>query len=94
MTANPPLFLRYPNAPGFKERTTSQEAAVRAMGFAPAIRQRCLEALRTPMTPKELAQRLNLDKDSVRPRCTELLLAGKLRRVGRRDGQHVLMAVE
>lgn len=87
---------RYPNCAGFKEHTTSREAAeyMESSGKASVMRQKCLSTLLVhPMTPKELAMHLDAPLDSVRPRCTELKEQGKIRRIGRRDRQHILEGV-
>ncbi len=89
-------FYFYPQTPGFKDRTTSQDAAIKMLetGAASRYRQKCLEALKDgPATPKELAARIGADKDCVRPRLTTLLLEGLIERIGRRDGQHILALV-
>lgn len=88
---------RYPIAPGFKDRTTSQDAAIKILQTGAASRhaQRCLDGLQAgPATAKELAARIGLSWDCTRPRLTQLRMQGKIERTGeRRDGQHVVRLV-
>jgi hypothetical protein len=86
----------YPFYAGFKDATTSRDAArlMEMSGKSSRMRALCLNALDEPRTPKELADCLCVDKDHVRPRCTELLQQGLIVRTGeKRDGQHVLVRV-
>jgi hypothetical protein len=96
---NPPLF-DYPYSPGFKERTSSQEAAIliHDSGIALKDAQTCLAGLQAgPATSKELSERVGLTLDRTRPRLTELKGQGKLEwrtdpRTGtwfRRDKQNI-----
>lgn len=87
----------YPHCAGFKDHTTSREAAeyMESSGKASIMREKCLSVLSVqPMTPKELATHLDAPLDSVRPRCTELKEQGKIRRIGRRNRQHILEGVK
>lgn len=89
-------FSHYPYVPGFKDRTTSQDAAIKMhdSGCAKRIQQLCLDALTVPSTAQELWERLGVNRDYIRPRLTELRNMGKIRRTGeRRKGQHVLERV-
>lgn len=66
----------YPQAPGFKEETTSKDAA-KAMGItASQLRKDILTLYQTEwprgMTADEVAARLNRTVFAVRPRVTEL----------------------
>lgn len=85
----------YPYAAGYKELTTSKDAAeaIEQSGRAEYLRQKILFLLRKPMTPKEVAALLNEEITSVRPRITELKQQLKIEEAGRRDRQQVLVAV-
>ncbi len=75
----------YPLAPGAKREGTSQSAADAIAPRAPLLREKVLAELRRgPGTADGIAARLKIDKLSVRPRCTELSLAGKIIDTGRR----------
>jgi len=80
-----PPVPRYPESPGWKEWGTSREAAPRAE-HAARMRERVLEVLWTKggMTADQVAERLRLDALSVRPRVSELLRLGLVRRSGER----------
>lgn len=83
---------KYPNSCGWKEITTSRDAAIaiEASGVAQLMRERVLEALRASQTAKEIAFSLGADINSVRPRISELKARGLIRESGeRRDRQHV-----
>lgn len=68
----------YPLAPGFKEGTTSREAA-RRVDRPDVMRSRVFDAIeRRPSTNEEIARALDLPITSVRPRTTELRLANKI----------------
>ena len=70
---------RYPDAPGWKAAGPSQEAANAAAPRAPALREGVLACLALcPMTPEQVAARLGVDILAVRPRFSELKLAGKI----------------
>lgn len=75
-----PLF-NYPHSPGFKDRTTSQEAAILMHDTGTALKdsQTCLAGLQAgPATSKELAARVGLTLDRTRPRLTQLKGQGKV----------------
>ena len=75
----------YPQFPGFKEATTSREAAASMARQAPRLRDQCRQALRAgPATADEIAERLNLSILAVRPRITELHLLGAITETGER----------
>jgi hypothetical protein len=80
-----PPVERYPESPGWKEWGTSREAAPRAEDAA-RLRERVLEVLwkEGGMTADQVAERLRLDALSVRPRVSELLRLGRVRRSGER----------
>lgn len=69
---------RYPYEAGYRDTDTSREAAERV--DAGTLRGKVLDAIRAhgPLTADETADRLRLDKLSIRPRCTELRELGKL----------------
>ena len=78
-------LFTYPASPGFKEATTSREAAASMARQAPRLRDRCRQALRAgPATADEIAERLNLSILAVRPRITELHRLGLVRETGER----------
>jgi predicted HTH transcriptional regulator len=81
-----PDLFGYPARPGWKARQTAQDAAASVAGRAPRLRQLCLEALheRGPMTADECADRLQVDKLSIRPRFSELAALGRIRDSGER----------
>ena len=71
-------------SPGYKQGTTSKEAAQSMAPSAEIIRTRVLESLRAsgPATPDEVAERLNMTVLAIRPRFTELSQAGKIEYTG------------
>lgn len=78
----------YPETPGFKEQTTSKEAAV-AMG--PSARQLRTDALRwiagAPHTADEIAARLKVDILVARPRVSELRKFGFVTPLRKENGK-------
>lgn len=66
----------YPNAPGFKEPTTSRDAAMAMTSTAENIRHLVLGTITVAgdvgMTADEVAAKLNLSILTVRPRVSEL----------------------
>jgi predicted ArsR family transcriptional regulator len=77
---------RYPKAPGYKERTTSQEAAEAIKPAARMLRDRVLSSLARigPRTADEMAASLGEDILSIRPRFTELRRLGLIEKTGER----------
>lgn len=73
-------------APGYKQATTSKDAAESMKPTAELLRTKVLESLRMrgPGTPDEVAKRLDLSVLAVRPRFTELSKAGKIEYTGLR----------
>lgn len=67
---------QYPHAPGFKEQTTSKDAARAVAGTAGTLREQVFECLRVAgpagLTPDEIAEKLGRTVLSIRPRVTEL----------------------
>lgn len=76
--------MTYPNAAGFKEPTTSREAAEST--DAPRLRAMVEHAMRIfgPMTADETAYKLALPILSVRPRLSELRRLGRIVSTGQR----------
>lgn len=68
----------YPYSPGYKDSDTSRETAESIKEDAETLRMAVYSALKTqePMTADEMAEYLNRDKLSIRPRFTELLKQG------------------
>lgn len=75
MTPDYDLFT-YPRAPGFKERTTSRDAARSMAGEAEALREQVFAAIRDAgaggLTADEAATILERTVLSIRPRLSEL----------------------
>lgn len=82
------LAAGYPSVPGFKEPTTSKEAA-EAMG--PTSRQLRIDALRwiagSPHTADEIAVRLAVDILVARPRVSELRKYGFVTPLRKENGK-------
>lgn len=72
----------YPRAPGFKEPTTSRDAAERIGPAAKSLRDHVLVVLRAAwpagLTADEVAARMGKSVLSVRPRLSELRTAGQI----------------
>lgn len=75
---------RYPSAPGFKDRTTSREAARKIVPRVDNLQKRVMAqfvaAWPKGWTADEIALRLDEDVLSIRPRVTELKAQGKVER--------------
>lgn len=70
----------YPFSPGFKEGTTSKEAADSMRPRVDLLRDKVLEAIeQMPSTTDEVAAMLGESVLSVRPRCSELRKIKKIR---------------
>lgn len=73
-----PLFA-YPSSPGFKERTTSKDAAVAMTSRASILRNRAfaeiVRAGKMGLTADQVAERLGETVLAVRPRVSELAKA-------------------
>lgn len=81
MSAEPAFDLfTYPQSPGWKARDTARAAADATAPKAPRLRQLCIETLRSSgnLTADECAQRLGVDKLSIRPRFSELATLGQI----------------
>lgn len=71
----------YPRSPGFKGLPTSAAAAEHISDKASGLRGLVLTILRnhpSGLTPDEVAEKAQVDRLSIRPRCSELLNAGKI----------------
>lgn len=66
----------YPSQPGWKEPTTSRDAAEKIKPIAKTLRDQALEALRVSwpggLTADEIAAKLGRSELSIRPRISEL----------------------
>ena len=79
------LFDHYPASPGFKEPTTSRDAAASMADAAPKLRDKCKRALSlAPGTADEVAERIGASPFAVRPRITELHRLGAICPTGER----------
>jgi len=76
----------YPETPGYKEETTSRDAAEAIAPRAGTLRAMALEALAGgwELTPDEIAEKVGKSVLAIRPRCTELDEMGFIERTGRR----------
>lgn len=78
----------YPDEPGFKENTTSKDAAESMRESAPRLRRAVLNFLEdwfpSGFTADEIASRLNLSILSIRPRVSELSTVGAIEKTGER----------
>lgn len=78
----------YPNSPGYKDGTTSREAAkaIETSGRALTLRERVEHYFLSGRTgtSDEVAEWLHESPFSIRPRVTELYRQGKLERTGTR----------
>lgn len=80
-------LAEYPHRPGWTREATAAEAAAFIAPKAPALRAKCLAAIRAAprgLTGNELAEKLGWDITSVRPRLTELARLEKIMKHGRR----------
>ncbi len=79
------MISNYPLLPGYKEASTSKEAAESMASRAGRLKVMVLAALtRSPMTPDECADTLGESVLSIRPRFSELNRIGKIRDIGER----------
>ena len=91
-------LFSYPRAAGFKERTTSREAALKMKHRQPKLRDRVLAILKDAgpvgRTADECAELLGKTPFSIRPRLTELFQLGLIYKSGsRRPNQSRVMAI-
>ena len=70
------LELKYPMNPGYKEHSTSKEAATKIASRSRQLREKTLDTIKRKgsygATPEEVAEILNESILSIRPRFTEL----------------------
>jgi hypothetical protein len=81
------VVVTYPDAPGYRVPGTSRDAAEAVAPIAARLRSRVLAGFREApegMTADEMAANLNLSVLAVRPRCSELVRLGELRRTAER----------
>lgn len=79
------LFATYPDRPGYRENTTSRDAARAMEPRAGTLRARVLDVLRhAELTPDEIANELTESILAVRPRVTELFRMHLIERTGER----------
>jgi hypothetical protein len=75
----------YPQAPGYRERSTSRDAALSVKESADDLRALVLaEIAKCPRTVHEMAELLDRLVSSVQPRFSELRAAGKIAPSGER----------
>lgn len=75
----------YPFAPGFKEVTTSKDAAAAVGGKASALRDSVVSTLQWhDRTADEIATDLGVSVLSIRPRVSELHKQGLIEKTGKR----------
>ena len=78
----------YPQHPGYREPTTSRDAAALIAKRSDMLRDRALTALRNVgergLSSDEIASRIGEHINSVRPRITELQYANKIEKTGER----------
>ncbi len=76
----------YPQQPGYKARDTARAAAEHMRPKAKRLQGLCLDALAQygPMTADECAEKLCIDKLSIRPRFSELSALWKITDTGER----------
>lgn len=79
-------LFEYPFSPGFKRRETSAEAAEAMRPKASRLKRLCLNALAEygALTADEIADRLEIDRLAIRPRCSELASLGQIVDTGQR----------
>ena len=79
------LPQQYPSAPGFKEPTTSRDAAKAIQPRVSELAKRILALLvYQPMTPDEAAKALDESLLTIRPRFSELNKLGMIEKTGAR----------
>jgi predicted ArsR family transcriptional regulator len=76
--------MGYPQTPGFKEHSTSKEAATLVTSKAAVLREKVLAALEVARTADEVADVLSVSILSVRPRVSELHRDGRIEKTGDR----------
>lgn len=79
----PPVAAQYPHAPGFRDPSTSREAAVKMKSRAETLRDKALELLRdhpAGLTVHEAAALAEVTVPAIQPRFSELVAMGKIKR--------------
>lgn len=79
--------LRYPEVPGWRDPTTSLDAAKRVKDKSKVLRARILahlELVPLGLSAHEIARSLELPSSVVQPRLSELRSAGRIKPSGRR----------
>ena len=79
----PPSESSYPDSPGFKEFTTSRDAAIAIAAKAKTLRAKVLEFIAgepDALTADQIAIRMQRSPFSIRPRISELSAAGLIER--------------
>ena len=78
--------MTYPTEPGFKEGSTSNDAAQSMKASAPKLRTRVRNAISKlgDATADEVAEALDITPFSARPRVTELATLGVIEYTGER----------
>lgn len=80
------LAFNYPISPGFKNPTTSREAAVEIAPRTETLRDMAYQVLKAKaMSADEVAEWLEVDRLSVRPRISELVELGRVFDTGMRS---------
>lgn len=85
----------YPTTPGYKEGTTSKEAAAAVAPSAGKIRERILRQMAArPLTADEVGDALDIDKGVSRPRVSELRKRGFVTPLLKENGQQERRSTE
>lgn len=92
MSEQPTLFdweppLRYPHRPGWRDHSTSREAAMKMKSRAETLRDKALDLLRANpggLTVHETAALAEVTVPAIQPRFSELVAMGKIKRSGER----------
>lgn len=75
----------YPKQPGFRESTTSRDAAKAVRPRVSALARRIIDLLHySPMTPDEVAAAMDISLLTIRPRFSELSNLGLIEKTGDR----------
>lgn len=93
--------MKYPNSPGYKEQTTSKDAAKKIESRAKTLRAQCYNVLLLHnLTADEVAAHLGESVLSIRPRISELVKLELIKETGVRrmnesgNRAHVYKAVK